>query len=94
MNTFDASNSLVDLSSGITFTASPGDFVAFAFDSSVIKEVELFQGGPMTVDDFTFASDKALPFGGSSSVPEPGSGYLLLTAAALGLSAVRKAIRK
>ena len=94
MNTFDASNSLVDLSSGITFTASPGDFVAFAFDSSVIKEVELFQGGPMTVDDFTFASDNALPFGGSSSVPEPGSGYLLLTAAALGLSAVRKAIRK
>ena len=70
------------------------DFVAFAFDSSVIKEVELFQGGPMTVDDFTFARDNALPFGGSSSVPEPGSAYLLLAAAALGLPAVRKAIRK
>ncbi len=93
MNTFDASNSLVDLSSGITFTALPGDFVAFAFDSSVIKEVELFQGGPMTVDDFTFARDNTLPFG-TSSVPEPGSAYLLLAAAALGLPAIRKAIRK
>ena len=93
MNTFDASDSLVDLSSGITFTALPGDFVAFAFDSSVIKEVELFQGGPMTVDDFTFARDNTLPFG-TSSVPEPGSAYLLLAAAALGLPAIRKAIRK
>ena len=95
INTFDASNSLVDLSSGITFTAPPGSFVAFAFDSSVIKEVELFQGGPMTVDDFAFARDNVLPFGGgSSSVPEPGSVYLLLTAAAFGLPAIRKAIRK
>jgi hypothetical protein len=93
MNTFDASNSLVDLSTGITFTASPGDFVAFAFDSSVIKEVELFQGGPMTVDDFTFARDNALPFG-SSSVPEPSSANLLLAAAALGLVLLPKAIRK
>ena len=88
MNTFDASNTLVDLSSGIPFTAAPGDFVAFAFDASVIKEVELFQGGPMTVDDFTFASDNKLPFGGSSSVPEPGSASLLLVAATVGLSAV------
>jgi hypothetical protein len=94
INTFDASNTLTDLSSGITFTASPGDFVAFAFDKSVIKEVELFQGGKMTVDDFTFASDNALPFGASSSVPEPSSASLMLAAAALGLSAVRKAIRK
>ncbi len=94
MNTFDASNSLVDLSSGITFTASPGSFVAFAFDSSVIKEVELFQTGPMTVDDFTFARDNVLPFGGSSSVPEPRSAYLLLAAAAIGLSLVPRALKK
>jgi len=95
INTFDASNSLVDLSSGITFTAPAGSFVAFAFDASVIKEVELFQGGPMTVDNFAFARDNALPFGGgSSSVPEPRSVYLLLTAAAFGLPAIRKAIRK
>jgi len=94
INTFDASNSLVDLSSGISFTATRGDFVAFAFSSSVIKEVELFQGGPMTVDDFTFARDNALPFGGASSVPEPGSAYLLLAAAAIGLPAILKAIRK
>jgi hypothetical protein len=93
MNTFDAGNNLIDLSSGITFTASPGDFVAFALDASVIKEVELFQGAPMTVDDFTFASDNKLPFGGSSSVPEPGSASLLLIAATLGLSAVRIAKR-
>jgi hypothetical protein len=93
INTFDASNMLVDLSSGISFTASPGEFVAFAFDASVIKEVELFQAAPMTVDDFTFARDNALPFG-TSSVPEPGSGYLLLAAAAFGLSAIRKAIGK
>jgi hypothetical protein len=91
MNTFDASNSLVDLSSGITFTASPRDFVAFAFSASVIKEVELFQGGPMTVDDFTFARDNTLPFGGSSTVPEPGSIYLLLIAAiAVTLPAISK----
>jgi hypothetical protein len=95
INTFDASNSLVDLSTGITFTAAPGEFVAFAFSSSVIREVELFQTGPMTVDDFTFAQDNALPFGGSSAVPEPGSVYLLLAAAsALGLPALRKAMRK
>ncbi|MFL6448295.1 MAG: hypothetical protein ACJ746_11480 [Bryobacteraceae bacterium] len=94
INTFDASNSLVDLSSGITFTATRGDFVAFAFSSSVIKEVELFQGGPMTVDDFTFARDNALPFGASSTVPEPGSGYLLLAVAVIASPFVRKAIRK
>jgi len=95
INTFDASNTLVDLSSGITFTAPAGSFVAFAFNSSVIKEVELFQGGPMTVDDFTFARDNALPFGGASTVPEPSSVYLLLTAAVLGLPALsRRALRK
>jgi PEP-CTERM motif len=94
MNTFDASNMLVDLSTGISFTASPGEFVAFAFDSSVVKEVELFQGGPMTVDDFTFARDNKLPFGNPSSVPEPSSAYLLLAAAGVGLSVVRKAILK
>lgn len=94
MNTFDASNSLVDLSSGITFTASPGEFVAFAFDKSVIKEVELFQGGPMTVDDFTFASDNKLPFGASSTVPEPSGYYLMLGAAVFGLVIARKAIRR
>jgi hypothetical protein len=94
INTFDASNSLVDLSSGITFTASPGEFVAFAFDSTVIKEVELFQSSPMTVDDFAFARDNVLPFGGSSTVPEPDSSYLILGGAVLGLAAVRKATRK
>jgi hypothetical protein len=94
INTFDSSNSLVDLSSGITFTAAPGEFVAFAFSSSVIKEVELFQTGPMTVDDFTFARDNALPFGGASTVPEPGSAFLLLAATAIGLPAIRRAIRK
>jgi hypothetical protein len=95
INTFDASNTLVDLSTGITFTAAPGEFVAFAFSSSVIREVELFQTGPMTVDDFTFARDNSLPFGGASTVPEPGSVYLLLAAAGtLGLPALRKAIRR
>jgi hypothetical protein len=94
INTFDASNSLVDLSTGITFTAARGEFVAFAFNSSVIRSVELFQTGPMTVDDFTFARDNALPFGGASTVPEPSSAYLLLAAAALGFPAVRRSMRK
>jgi len=89
MNTFDSSNTLVNLSSGIAFTASPREFVAFAFDATVIKEVELFQGGPMTVDDFTFASDNKLPFG-VSSVPEPSSSCLMLAAAGLGLLVGRK----
>ena len=72
MNTFDAGNNLVDLSSGIAFTANAGDFVAFAFDSSVVNELELFQGGPMTVDDFTYARDNALPLAGAgTSTPEP-----------------------
>jgi hypothetical protein len=74
INTFDSSNNMVDLSTGITFTANAGDFVAFAFDSSVVNEVELFQNGPMTVDDFTYARDKALPFAGTgTSAPEPSS---------------------
>jgi len=90
INTFDSSNTLVDLSTGITFTAAPGEFVAFAFSSSVVKEVELFQTGPMTVDDFTFARDNALPFGAASTVPEPGSAYLLLAAGVV-FGVIRKA---
>ena len=79
MNTFDSSNNMVDLSSGISFTANAGDFVAFAFDSSVVNEVELFQTGPMTIDDFTYARDNALPFAGStSSAPEPSALALFL----------------
>ncbi|MFL6417129.1 MAG: hypothetical protein ACJ74Y_15815 [Bryobacteraceae bacterium] len=93
INTFDSSNMLVDLSTGITFTAAPGQFVAFAFSSSVIKEVELFQTGPMTVDDFTFARDNALPFGATSTVPEPGPAYLLLAAGVV-FGAIRKAATK
>lgn len=71
LNTFDANGMLVDLSTGITFTANPGDFVAFAFSSGVLNEVELFQGGPATIDDFVYARDETLPIGASSSVPEP-----------------------
>jgi hypothetical protein len=90
---WDQSGRSTELSdSGITFTASAGEFVAFAFDSSVVKEVELFQGGPMTVDDFTFASDNKLPFG-ASTVPEPSSSALMLAAIALGLF-VKRVIRK
>ena len=81
INTFDASGNLVDLSTGIAFTANPGDFVAFAFDKSVINEVELFQGGPMTMDDFTYARDNTLPFS-ATTVPEPASWFLLLSAGA------------
>jgi hypothetical protein len=78
LNTFDAGGNLVDLSSGITFTANPGDFVAFAFSNSVINEVELFQTGPMTIDDFTYARDNTLPLGtGATTVPEPASWVFL-----------------
>jgi hypothetical protein len=59
------------VSTGITFPANPGDFVAFAFSSSVLHEVELFQGGPRTIDDFGYARDNALPIGASSIVSEP-----------------------
>ena len=82
INTLDSGGSLVDLSSGIAFTASPGDFVGFAFDKSVVNEVELFQGGPMTIDDFTYARDNALPFGTSTSIPEPSSWLLMLSGSA------------
>ena len=62
--------------------------MAFAFDKSVVNEVELFQTAPMTIDDFTYARDNALPFGGStSSVPEPASWLLLLSASACGVAA-------
>jgi hypothetical protein len=95
MNTFDSGNNLVDLSSGISYSAAPGDFVAFAFDSSVVDEVELFQNGPMTVDDFTFARDNALPFASStSSTPEPASECLVLAAAVLAVPLFRRARRK
>jgi hypothetical protein len=75
MNTFDSSDNMVDLSAGLTF------------DSAVINEVELFQGGPMTVDDFTFARDKTLPFGSSvtSTVPEPASWTLSILGIGIGL---------
>jgi hypothetical protein len=82
MNTFDSGGNLVDLSNGIAFTANRGDFVAFAFDKSVVNEVELFQGAPMTIDDFTYARDNTLPFGTSSSVPEPASWFLVLSGSA------------
>lgn len=76
LNTFDSGGMLVDLSTGIAFTANPGDFVAFAFSSSVLNEVELFQGGPATLDDFVYARDNTLPFA-TSSVPEPAPWALL-----------------
>jgi hypothetical protein len=90
LNALDSGGNLVDLSNGITFTASPGEFVAFAFSQSVLNEVELFQTGPMTVDDFAYARDNKLPFG-TTVVPEPGSWILL----ALGTSflAIAKARR-
>jgi hypothetical protein len=77
LNTFDSNGMLVDLSAGIAFTANPGDFVAFAFSSSVLNEVELFQGGPATMDDFVYARDNKLPIGASTSVPEPAPWTLL-----------------
>jgi hypothetical protein len=93
INTFYSSNTLVDSFPELRFRLRRGSSFAFAFDASVVKEVELFQGGPITVDDFTFASDNKLPFG-ASAVPEPSSSYLMLAAAALGLLLVgRKAIR-
>lgn len=82
MNTFDSGGNLVDLSTGIAFTANKGDFVAFAFDKSVVNEVELFQGAPNTMDDFTYARDNALPFGTSTAVPEPASWFLMLAGSA------------
>jgi hypothetical protein len=91
INTLDSSGTLVDLSSGILFTANPGDFVAFAFDQSVVNEVELFQGAPTTMDDFTYARDNALPFGTSTSVPEPASWFLVLCGSAFaGVAAAQK----
>jgi hypothetical protein len=84
INTFDSGGMLTDLSSGISFTANPGDFVAFAFDKSVIDEVELFQTGPETLDDFVYARDNALPIGGSTTAtPEPVSAALLILGGAL-----------
>jgi hypothetical protein len=83
LNAIDSGGNLVDLSAGISFKASPGEFVAFAFSQSVLNEVELFQTGPMTVDDFVYARDNKLPFG-TTVVPEPGSWILL----ALGVSAL------
>jgi len=76
LNALDSGGNLVDLSAGISFKASPGEFVAFAFSQSVLNEVELFQTGPMTVDDFVYARDNKLPFG-TTVVPEPGSWVLL-----------------
>jgi len=76
LNAIDSGGNLVDLSAGISFKASPGEFVAFAFSQSVLNEVELFQTGPMTVDDFVYARDNKLPFG-TTTVPEPGSWVLL-----------------
>lgn len=94
INTFDSGGNLVDLSSGITFTANAGDFVAFAFDSSVIDEVELFQKGPMTVDDFTYGRDNLLPFGTTTTtVPEPGPWALSALATLFVPLLVRKRIR-
>ena len=92
LNTFDSGGNLVDLSSGITFTANAGDFVAFAFSASVINEVELFQTGPMTIDDFAYARDNALPFTTSSTVPEPAS-WLLMAAGCASMLILRRTIR-
>lgn len=78
INVIDSGGNLVDLSTGIAFTANAGDFVAFAFDRSVVNEVELFQGAPMTIDDFTYARDNKLPFGTSTTIPEPASWVLAL----------------
>jgi len=94
INALDAGSNLVDLSSGITpFTANAGEFVAFAFDKSVVNEVELFQGAPMTIDDFVYARDNTLPFGTTSTVPEPTSSFLMFTgiaAVAIGLTARKR----
>ena len=93
INTLDSGGSLVDLSSGIAFTASPGDFVGFAFDKSVVNEVELFQGAPMTIDDFTYARDTKLPLG-TTTIPEPSSWFLMLSgSASLAIVAARKRAR-
>jgi len=91
MNAIDSGGNLVDLSSGITFTASPGEFVAFAFSQSVVNEVELFQTGPMTVDDFVYARDNTLPFGTTGTVPEPAS-WILLASGGVCLVIVRSLI--
>jgi hypothetical protein len=83
LNAIDSGGNLVDLSAGINFTALKGDFVAFAFSASVLNEVEVFQGGPMTVDDFVYARDNALPLaGGTTTVPEPASWALFAAGAA------------
>ena len=88
LNAIDSGGMLVDLSNGITFTANPGDFVAFAFSQSVLNEVELFQAGPMTIDDFAYARDNTLPFGTTSTVPEPAS-WVLLASGGAAIAVVR-----
>jgi hypothetical protein len=93
INAIDSGGNLVDLSNGIAFTANPGDFVAFAFDKSVVNEVELFQGAPMTIDDFTYARDTKLPLG-TTTIPEPSSWFLMLSgSASLAIVAARKRAR-
>ena len=87
LNAIDSGGTLVDLSTGIAFTASPGDFVAFAFSSSVLNEVELFQGGPATIDDFVYARDNALPLSPTSNVPEPAPWTLLAVGGAFAVLA-------
>ncbi len=90
LNAIDSGGNLVDLSAGIAFTASPGEFVAFAFSQSVLNEVELFQTGPMTVDDFVYARDNELPFG-TTVVPEPGTwGLLALGCSSLAIARIRR----
>lgn len=90
LNAIDSGGNLVDLSATISFTASPGEFVAFAFSQSVLNEVELFQTGPMTVDDFVYARDNKLPFGTTTTVPEPGSwAFLALGISSLSIARVR-----
>ena len=90
LNAIDSGGNLVDLSAGISFTANPGEFVAFAFSQSVLNEVELFQTGPMTVDDFVYARDNKLPFG-TTVVPEPGSwGLLALGSSFLAIVKIRR----
>jgi len=92
LNTFDSSGNMVDLSSGLTFTGAAGDFVAFSFDSTAINEVELFQTGPMTIDDFVYSRDKTLPFGATTSTaPEPATLAMgILCSAAFAVAAQRK----
>ena len=49
---------------------------------------------PMTIDDFAYARDNALPFGTSTSIPEPSSWFLMLSgSASLAIVAARKRAR-